>query len=394
MNKTIQRKVVLRSFLSGFIVLLFVFILLTTFAFYSAKSAVLSNIESANIALTQRANDLTEQFYEMVRSYASNIFDSGNIVRLRQQAGLTGAETEGYLREVCTFASSADFIHSIYIYNGKEQEIYSTFVPPDRNQEDTSCDVSAFFDSGAAELFLSGKASSPVYRRFPYGGHDRYVVSFFCFERDPETGEAQNGIALNVSTHWLRRFLRSLYVMEDTGLFLEDGTGLILSDDFPLSGGEAASLIADTLSRKTASSSVRTINGTRYICFCTKSSRFNSFFIRALPFRTCLKDAIVFRRIMILFIAVFTLTGIAGCVYISRRSYLPARKLLGILSPEVADASPLSSLDEVVDLAAGELKNYQKLMKEETLRQYLFFPPGAEPTGQELERRNMPRFFN
>lgn len=385
-HDTVQKRFLIRTFLSSLAVLVLFLSLLTGYAFYSSRAASLNTLSNLNSSLTQQANDFTDQLYEMVRTYSTNVFNARAIKKLRRGQSPANGEIIDGMRELRTYASSTEYIHSIYVYNGSLDYVYTTL---DSDLAKGSAPTADYFDREAVDLIRSGLDGVPVSRAFPYGGTDEYVISFLTCERNDADGGVTSAMLVNVSVRWLSNFLLSLYIMENTALYLEDGTALIASGSVPLSREDAAALISRSAADGGGNTVIHQIAGQRAVSFCVKNGAMNSYFIRTIPYRECLRQPLALRRNMTLLILGIAAIGLVVCAMLAQKLNLPAKKLLRIMPDVEAQDAPPTSLDEVVDLAADELEKYSALIREEYLRRLLLFLP-SEPVGQkELDRRKL-----
>lgn len=83
-----------------------------------------------------------------MQNIASQIFYSQTVNKLRSYPTLTNAQIISAIRELNSYCAASTIIDSIYVYNGKQDYIYSTETFGAVN--DTSKN---FADSVAAELF-------------------------------------------------------------------------------------------------------------------------------------------------------------------------------------------------------------------------------------------------
>ncbi len=386
MQTIAQRKYMMRSFLIGLVSLILLLSLLTGYAYSFTRASALRTIDELNESLTRQADDFTEQFCAMVSSYAGNVFNSRSIKKLRRSETLSNSDFIGCMRDLRTYASSTEYIHSIYVYNALQDYVYTTL---DSDLAKGSASADRYFDRESVLLMRAGNLSSPVHRSFPYGGMDSYVLSFVMAERSRDSGRVENAMIVNVSMRWLARFLKTFYLMENTALYLEDGTALIPDAAFTLPREDAVAMIRAAEEQSESRTLIRTVQNRRMLCFCVRSSNTGSYFIRAVPYQQAMRGPLALQRRLAVMILGIAALGLCICAFLSRRFSLPFRKLLPRLPGADEWMTLPASLNDLVDLAGDELEKYRALAKEEYLRQLLLFLPTEPLTQRDLDRRGI-----
>lgn len=392
MHKLIgQRKFILRMLLLDIVILLVIISLLSAYAVTITRNEILESLSEMSLNMTRQANDFTKQFYEMVRSYSSNVFYSRSITRLRNSSDISNADYIDSMRELRTYASATDYIHSIYVYNGSIDYIYTTL---DADVSKGSSPSGRYFDVESVALLKNAGEYEPVYRQFPYGGTDSQVVSFLMYEKRPNSSEVKSSMIINLSVRWLDQFMKSLYSMKDTSVYHEDGSVIIQAEPssplFGLTQDETASLIKSFSENEGSPYLAYTIKGEKYLCFCDYNERLCSYFLRAIAYDEAIRSAVLLRRNLIRIILLIVLLGIGISVQVTKRLFIPAGKLMDKMPEGLHDAEPVQSFNSIVNKAAGELDNYKKLMHSEFLRRQILFRPSIGISQSDLDRRSIP----
>lgn len=369
---TSRKKIIIRLFSSIMIILIALLVLLTSYTFYTSRSAILNIVSMQNINLSEQTNNFTEQFYQMVRNYVNNVFYSRSITQLRTSSNIDNFDYIKSMRELHTYASSTDYIHSIYVFNGNIQYIYSTL---DADVNEGSNFTDKFFDKDAVKLLLDRSTKSPVVRTISVNGLDDVdVISFAIYVCKNDTRQVSSSMIINISLSWLENFLSSMIGLETTAVYSTDGS-------YVLGGGTASQVFSDTSNEfmqemfnanESPKYFLHNFNGQKYICFHTYNSRLDWHFLRATPYNTCLHDALSLRNNLIIFIVCLAVIGSFVGVILTRKLYSPVDKLLDSFSNDALEA-PISSFEQVVEVATEKMKNYTQLMRTEYLRQLLLF---------------------
>lgn len=367
-----RKKIIMGLFSSIMIILLVLLVLLTSYTYYTSRSAILNIVSMQNLHLSEQSNNFTEQFYQMVRNYVNNVFYSRSITQLRTSSDIDNFDYIKCMRDLRTYASSTDYIHSIYVYNGNMKYIYSTL---DADVNEGSNYTEHFFDKDAVKLMLDKNTKSPVIRTISVNGLDNVdVISFAIYAYNNDTNQVNSSMIINISLSWLENFITSLIGLETTAIYSTDGSHVL--------GGETASKVFSDAgyeymqkmfnANEASKYFLYDFNGQKYICFHTYNSRLDWHFLQAIPYDTCLHDALALRNNLIIFIVCIAVIGFFVGVLLTRKLYSPVDKLLDSFSNDALEA-PISSFEDVVEVATEKMKNYTQLMRTEYLRQLLLF---------------------
>lgn len=386
-----QRKFILRMLLLDILILFIIISLLSAYAVSITRNEILDSLSEMSLNMTRQANDFTEQFFEMVRTYSSAVFYSRSITRLRNSVDISRSDYIDGMRELRSYASATDYIHSIYVYNGSSDYIYTTL---DSDVSKGSAPADSYFDKDSVSLLKNAVEYEPVYRQFPYGGKDSQVVSFLMYELSQNSGEVKSSMIINLSVRWLNQFVNSLNTMKGTFVYHEDGSAIITAEPdsplYSLSKDEIADLIKSFNENEESPYLSYTIDGEEYLCFCEHNARLCSYFLRAVAYSSAIESAIHLRRNLTRIIMIIVLVGIGITVLVTRNLFIPVGKLLDRVPEGDSGADPAQSFNSIVDKAAGELDKYSRLMHTEFLRRQILFRPSSGISQNDLDRRRIP----
>lgn len=367
-NLVVRKKMIVRTFLWIFVVLILVLSVLSSYTYYATRTAILNTISAQNSSLSAQADNFTQQFYKMVRNYGINVFYSRAITRLRANPNIANGDYIEGMRELRTYASSTDYIHSIFVYNAGENYIYSTL---DSDLNKGSAVVDSFYDQDAAALLTTAGSSSPLVRSIESNGQSESVISLLIYEM--KDGAVSSSMIINVSLNWLEQFLSSLLGLENTSVFLGDGRVLFEQGEAAVFFGSDPTLLPQLLdSGNDSQYLIHSVNGQKYISFCAHNTQLDWYFIRIISYERCLHVALSLRLKLTLLTVLMALVCIGTGVILFKKLFRPVGKLIGTLPAYAIDQS-ISSVEQIIYHVSDEMRNYTQLMRAEFLRKLLLF---------------------
>lgn len=319
----------------------------------------------------------------MVLNYGINVFYSRPIARLRGDTEFNNSDRIEGMRELKTYATSSSFVHSLYLYNGSIQYIYSTL---DADLSTGSAPINSFSDSTAIALMLERDHTGPVYRTIPTNGGCP-VISFPACKTQDSEGQVTSSLLVNISYDWLKNSLSTLLKMDNVTILSYNGNMVFGSgglQEVPMLS------IIDQYTREPTPSAyqVQRVNGEKYICFYTHVPKLNWYFLRIMPYNECLRDALVLRRRMVVMILCVAAAAMSCGLLVIRHFYGPVEKLMSSIPDHALQDAPLSTR-LILDRAAEEMENYSRLQRMECLRQLLLYPSREANLQQMLDRNHI-----
>ena len=188
--------------------------------YHQFQKAFLSSINRANEEFVYQVSATSSSTEEFLQNMVNQIFYSNTVSKLRSYEELTNWQVVDGVRELNTYSASSTIIDSIYIFNGKQQRVYST-----SSYGAVGDSFSAFADRDAVALFENRSEAGrlvPILRHSDVSNiySNRELYSFLFFELDRSGLPKDNAIMFNISKNWLNRLY---FGGEDAFIIKEDG---------------------------------------------------------------------------------------------------------------------------------------------------------------------------
>lgn len=369
MQYFVHRKKIIKNILSTMFIFFICFLFaLSLYTYYATRTVIINSISGQNSSLSALADTFTQQYYKMVRNYGINVFYSRNITKLRNGVDLSNKEYIEGMRELYTYASSTDYIHSIYIYNQNEDYIYCNL---DSDLNKGSSKSAGFFDTEAVSMLKNAVVTAPVPRRLDINSKDSSVISFLFY--DMADSEVKSSMMLNVSLNWLQEFLSSILGLGNTSLYLSTGEAIIEHPNAVELFSDNREVFDKLLDEScNGSCLIHRFAGKRYICFCEYNKLLNWYFVRVEDYGDCLKAALSMRRTLIVITGIIALIAAFFGACLFRKLFNPVDKLLETFSKDSISNS-ISTVGEALSYASDELRSRSEIIKMEFLKRLLLF---------------------
>ncbi len=320
--------------------------------YHQFQKAFLSSINRANEEFVFQVSSTSSSTEEFLKNMAVQIFYSNNVSKLRSYEELTNWQMVDGVRELNTYSASSTIIDSIYIFNGKQQHVYST-----SSYGAVSDSLSGFADRDAVRLFENRSAAErlvPILRHSDASNiySNRELYSFLFFELDKMGRPKDNAIMFNISKSWLNQ----LYFGGENAFIIKEDGALVASstqaapDRYPFLSQKILSMAE----AGTDSNYFIYQEDGRQICFFARMPNHPWYYVKSLSYDQCLADLKRTAEQTFLFVvAGFGILLFAGTM-ISVDIYLPFRKITKRISdiepgsPQNADAI-LESLNRLIE---------------------------------------------
>ena len=148
------RDIISVRFLSVVLMSFVLILALLGLLYHQFQKAFLSSINRANEEFVFQVSATSSSTEEFLQNMVNQIFYSNTVVKLRSYEELTNWQMVDGVRELNTYSASSTIIDSIYIFNGKQQRVYST-----SSYGAVGDSFSAFADRDAVELYENRSAS-------------------------------------------------------------------------------------------------------------------------------------------------------------------------------------------------------------------------------------------
>ena len=297
--------------------------------YHQFQTILLEAINEQNTSFVSQVSSTADFAEEMMQNIANQIFYSQTVNKLRSYPTLTNAQIISGIRELNSYCAASTIIDSIYVYNGKQDYIYSTETFGAVN--DT---LKNFADSVAAELF-EGRApgqSLSVIPRYYYAANsytDRMIYSFMFYEQDIDGLPEDNAIMINVSAAW---FNKLYFGSGGDDSFIIDRMGDLIAAEIPPTDLE---VLTERIFEKTAEGQENgyflytpSHGGEKRIYLFSDMEKYDWYHVMSLNYRECLNglQRIQEKTLISLFWG-FAVLCVAG-TSISLHIYLPFRKVV------------------------------------------------------------------
>jgi len=351
----------------------------TFFGLYSGyQQALLTSINTLNLDFVTRVNSTAASAENVLQNFAAQIYNTHSVSKMRTYEKLSNAEMIEGIRILNDFTASSTVLDSIYVYNGKQDYIYSTM-----SSGAVSDAASAFKDPDAVRIL---KERTPNQRMIPIprmssvsaSTANRRMISIMIFDIVSGHIPADNAMMLNISSDWFSE----LYFGEDreATAFIVDEHGQIIFS----SPDAVARDCSAVLSHMTESSALdaangnlifRMPNGEKMLCFHARMPGRSWTYVRAVPYAKYLSGLSDMKnRVLTFFTAVFLIAA-AASVIVSYRFISPFRYIQNKLSIHAPNASisndPIAQLNALVRLSSDSthIKNaLRDMLRDEHLR--------------------------
>lgn len=347
------------------------------------------------VAQVDVTNHYTEDF---LQNTANQIFYSRAVNKLRSYGTLTNAQLIDGLRELNSISASSTIIDSIYVYNGRQNYIYST-----SSYGAVSDTAEAFADQAAVELLSNrtGDQRMMLFPRYSYAD-DHYsedrVYSIMFYELDTEGDLSDNAIMFNLNTDWIT----GQFFGADDGSqsFIIDSNGTLVASQEDVEYGFAAELTRGVMEHYHSGNGDSYFiheleSGEKVICFYSNMGRHNWYYVRPVDYDDCLGDLQQVERSTFVFLTLgfvaLCLTGTAASMSV----YLPFRLITRRLATIEPDAGKnteqlMASLNRLIEgnsNAESIHRSLEEMIRGQVLKELLWGM--REPDLAQLEEYNL-----
>jgi len=343
----------------------------------SYQQALLQSIHTLNMDFVTQVNSTAVSAENVLRNFAAQIYNMHAVSKMRTYPSISNSEMIEGLRILNDFTASSTVLDSIYVYNGKQDYIYSTM-----SSGAISDHADVFKDTDAVNMLKNRTTDQrmiPIPRMSAVSSStaNRQMISIMIFDIVGGHIPGDNAMMLNISSEWFSE----LYFGEgpDTASFIVDEDGRL----FLSAHGLKSSDCQEILSRLTAAGALKNTNGyltfhmengEKKLCFYSRMPGRSWTYVRTVPYAKYLSGlSDMHGTVNIFFIFIFLVAG-AASLFISYRVIFPFRYIQSKLSmhaPESGSSDPIDQLNELVRQSADSthIKNaLRTMLREEELR--------------------------
>ena len=225
----------------------------------SYQQALLQSIHTLNMDFVTQVNSTAASAENVLRNFAAQIYNMHAVSKMRTYESISNSEMIEGLRILNDFTASSTVLDSIYVYNGKQDYIYSTM-----SSGAVSDHASAFKDTDAVSMLKKREANQrmiPIPRMSAVSSStaNRRMISIMIFDIVGGHIPGDNAMMLNISSEW---FSELYFGKEpDASAFIVDEEGRLFLAAHDLDNSNCQEI----LSRLTAAGALENTNG--YLTF-------------------------------------------------------------------------------------------------------------------------------
>ena len=317
-------------------------------------------ISSMNQELVQYADTTAKQVRNILTASTYQNFFNQSVTSLRRNSEISNFGIVQAMRVLNSFSSSSSFIESVYVYNRKKNFIYST-------KDATSQTCQDFFDQDAVKIFTGRKSPS---NELLYRGN---VYSFIVCETDSDNF-CENAMMVNLDSDAFNQLYYG-YSKDECFLYRRSNNSIVYADKTLADINSAHPIIAEINYSKNLSGYISLQEKgkkTAYIYSYLPDPQL--YYVRKINFDELNVQLKNFRYLSIELIGIIIAGWILVSILIMIRFYIPLKKVVTTLTENSSKEKEdlfLNNLDEWVQGAAENKKEYLKTLKEEYLKQLL-----------------------
>lgn len=359
--KKLQLKKVFFWFGIALVILSLFLLMFHAFESISLQAALKNYAEFA-----QHSTTISDSMESLVQTLGTQLFYIGSSTRLRTAAELSTYDRISAMRELGQYVSSGSLLQSVYVFNEKKQQVYST------DELFFSAPFASFGDRQAMGMYSARTAEDRMRLQYrlienqsllPY---PRASYAYLVFERDTKGDPRPGAVMLNLDPAWFREHL--LQFSGDSYIILNRQGQVIASQAEGLE--EKASFflpgVRDRMEDgRSAGYITQSIAGLRYLCFYAAAGEDEWLSLRITPYDDALPGLSRIRDSAFLIITLTALLFLIALVYSFARIYTPFSHIRRQLEPLPDEAGkpadhPRQAIDRVDRLIASSRLQSQK----------------------------------
>lgn len=311
----------------------------------------------------QHSTTISDSMESLVRTMATQLFYIGSSTRLRTGTGLSTFDRISAMRELGQYVSSGSLLQSIYVFNEKNQHVYST------DELFFSSRFSSFGDRQALEMYTGRSSDNRMRLQYRLLGNQnllpypRASYAYLVFELDNAGSPRPGAVMLNLDPGWFREHL--LQFPGDSYIILDQKGHVIASQSEGLEKVAASFLPRVQNAAKPAGYLIETIQGERRLCFYALAGKGDWLSLRIIPYADALPGLSRIRDSAFLIISLAALLFLGALFYTFARIYAPFSHIRRQLEPLPDEGGrpatgPRQTIDQVDRLIASSQIESQK----------------------------------
>lgn len=314
------------------IILLSIILLTCSMVFYDnyEKQTIREANASSKQILIQTA--LAVDFvWDLSSNYLYDLYGDGDVYNCIYSKNVAATEAINASLKITKAISNNMFLESIYLYNGSMQKVFST--------KGSTSSVEEFYDKDIIKLLNNEDELKTLHfipRKVKYNinGVDinDNLLTLISSESPDKNGNLEGALIINVKEGYIRNILKSLVPFSDDVTMLIDEKGRVISDYDPnmflknlSSEGYIKSIVT---SKENSGQFTENINGEKSLVTFISSNKLKWKIIQVTPYGKIVAKAYNMRNLIIIFCIILFIIGVIISFFISRKFYLPIRKLV------------------------------------------------------------------
>jgi len=343
-----------------------IFLILMVISYSQFQESLLSSLAKQNVEFASQVSSTTKFADEVLISITNQLFYDPAVTLLRKSEKISNFEFIEGMRRINDITASAILIDSIYIYNGKQDYIYSTAQYGAVNDN-----ADHFRDKDAVKILRERRSGQrlvilPRATAMFSGSSSSAIYSFMFFETTSDGMPDTNAILLNLKASAFTR----LYFGSDfrNQAFIMNGDGALIASKDSLEEVDRHSLMARILAgteKDTASGYFTFSNAVtgKMLCFYSSLSEHNWIYVKTLAYEEAFPALLHSRNRTLIIISVIILILVAVTALIANRVYVPYRKISQKISKAIS-GNGNENPDQII-------KNLDQLIVEHDSREFL-----------------------
>ncbi|MVQ34071.1 helix-turn-helix domain-containing protein [Paenibacillus sp. MAH-34] len=351
----------IRMFTSFTLVFICILLALSYILYVNFQKIGVNFVSDANSKALSQISYSATYLNEASKTFAISLLTNYRVQSVMYNANNDYKDIQEALVDVSKLKDANQFVHSVYVFNGTSNQIYSTWLQSSNTKD-------SFFDQGLISIIDEKKQVTrgkfyPILRQIPVfisaDGKDidnnqkMSVLTYIFYEYEDTADRVKGAIIVNVKVDYLKNLIQSLSSNgknQGTTWILDEKGQSILGNMDQLSGEEKSAVlkpIQESSKGKDAFFSV-TIQGKKHLITYVTSETLNWKFIHIVPYSIIFHDMERLGWITLAFCLGILIPGIFIVFYVSKKLYSPIRGLVGKVS--ALPRSPSSSIESKDDI--------------------------------------------
>lgn len=344
----------------------FIFLILMAISYGQFQESLLSSLAKQNEEFASQVSSTTKFADGILISITNQLFYDSAVTLLRKSEKISNFEFIEGMRRINDITASTILIDSIYIYNGKQDYIYSTAQYGAVNDN-----AEHFRDKDAVQMLRERRSEQrlvmiPRETSLFSGSDDSAIYSFMFFETSSDGAPDTNAILFNLKASAFTR----LYFGSDfqNQAFIMNGEGVLIASKDSLEESIRRTLITRILAENGNDNAsgyfaFPSAAGEKMLCFYSSMGEHNWLYAKTLAYEEAFPALLHSRNRTLIIISVIILILVAVSLLIANRVYVPYRKISQKISKAIS-GNGNENPDQII-------RNLDQLIVEHDSREFL-----------------------